>query len=80
MGHTECVPSKDMDKPCGEVFYLPMHAVSKASNTTSLHIVFDASAKTKSGVLLNDQLLVGLTVHAPLLDVYCCIFANTRLC
>ena len=31
--------------------------------------MFDASAKTKSGASLNDQLLVGPTVHAPLLDV-----------
>ena len=58
-----------MDNPCKEVFYLPMHAVSKASSTTSLRIVFDASMKTRSGVSLNDQLLVGPMVHAPLLDI-----------
>ena len=32
-------------------------------------MVFDASAKSSTGVSLNDQLLVGPTVHAPLLDV-----------
>ena len=68
--HAELVPSKDLDKPCEEVFYLPMHAVTKESSTTTqLRVVFDASAKTGSGVSLNDQLLVGPTVHAPLLDV-----------
>ena len=71
MGHAKCVPSKDMDKPCEEVVCLPMHAVtcSKASSTTSLCIVFDASAKMRSVVSQNDQLLIGATVHAPLLDV-----------
>ena len=68
--HAELVPLKDLDKPCEEVFYLPMHAVTKESSTTTqLRVVFDASAKTRSGVSLNDQLLVGPTVHAPLLDV-----------
>ena len=68
--HAELVPLKDLDKPCEDVFYLPMHAVTKQSSTTTqLRVVFDASAKTRSGVSLNDQLLVGPTVHAPLLDV-----------
>ena len=68
--HAELVPLKDLDKPCEDVFYLPMHAVTKESSTTTqLRVVFDASAKTRSGVSLNDQLLVGPTVHAPLLDV-----------
>ena len=31
--------------------------------------VFDASAKSSSGVSLNDLLLVGPTVHSPLIDV-----------
>ena len=70
MGHAKLVPSKDLDRPCEEVFYLPMQVVSKVSSTTTrLHVVFDASTKTKSGLSLNDQLLVGLTVHSPLLDV-----------
>ena len=47
-----------------------MHAVTKDSNTTpQLFVVFDASAKSRSGTSLNDQLLVGPTVNAPLLDV-----------
>ena len=35
----------------------------------SLIVVFDASAKTDSGSSLNDQFLVGPTVHASLMDV-----------
>ena len=40
-----------------------------------LYIVFDASTKSLTGVLLNDQLLVGPMVHAPLVNVllrFCC--------
>ena len=47
-----------------------MHAVAKpTSTTTQLQVVFDASAKSKSSTLLKDQLLIGPTVHASLLDV-----------
>ena len=47
-----------------------MHAVPKEESTTSkLRMVLDASAKTASGTSLNDHLLVGPTVHPPLIDV-----------
>ena len=70
LGHAEPVPSKDMDKPPSEVFYLPMHAIYKDSSfTTKVRAVFDASAKSSTGVSLNDTLLVGPTVHPPLIDV-----------
>ena len=69
-GHAETVPSKDLMKKHEEVFYLPMHAVYKDSSSTSkLRVVFDASTKSSTGVSLNDQLLVGPTVHAPLINV-----------
>ena len=41
--------------------------VYKNSATTPLRVMFDGSMKTTSGVSLNDQLLVGPTVH-PLLN------------
>ena len=70
MGHAESVPVTDLEKSQQEVFYLPMHAVRKeSSSTTKIRAVFDASAKSSSGVSLNDTLLVGPTVHSPLIDV-----------
>ena len=70
MDHAELVPNSDLEKPCEQVFYMPMHAVVKASSTTTkVRAVFDASAKSASGVSLNDQLLVGPTVHVALVDV-----------
>ena len=70
LGHAEVVPVADLQKPPKEVFYLPMHAVRKEhSTTTKVRAVFDASAKSSTGISLNDTLLVGPTVHPPLLDV-----------
>ena len=70
LGHAEMVPSEDMEKDPSEIFYLPMHAVYKSSSsTTKIRAVFDASAKSSSGVSLNDILLVGPTIHPPLIDV-----------
>lgn len=44
-----------------------MHAVHKEhSTTTKLHVVFDASAKSASGVSLKDTPMVRPTVHPPL--------------
>ena len=68
--HAEEVPTKDLEKSVAEVFYLPIHAVYKQSSTTTkVRAVFDASAKSSSGISLNDILLVGPTVHPPLIDV-----------
>ena len=39
------------------------------SLTTKLQAVFDASAKSSTGIFLNDQLLVDPNVHASLVDV-----------
>ena len=47
-----------------------MHIVRKeTSTTTKIRAVFDALAKTSTGISLNDILLVGPTVHPPLLDI-----------
>ena len=69
-GHAEEVPAQDLSKSSSEVFYLPMHIVYKeSSSTTKVRVIFDASAKSSTGVSLNDLLLVGLTVHSTLVDV-----------
>ena len=69
-GHAELVPVADFEKPSHSVFYLPIHAVTKQSSTTTkVRAVFDALAKTSTGVSLNDTLLVGPTVHSSLVDV-----------
>ena len=73
MGHAEPVPGADLGKPPSKVFYLPMHAVTKESSTTTkIRAVFDASVKTSTGVSLNDTLLVGPTAHTSLVDVLLC--------
>ena len=70
LGHAEVVPFEDFYKPQDKVFYLPIHVVYKNTSTsTKIRAVFDASAKSTSGMSLNDTLLVGPTVHAPLVDV-----------
>ena len=70
LGHAEPVPPQDLNKSTCEVYYLPMHAVYKESSTTTkICAVFDASMKSMSGVSLNDILMVGPTVHPPLIDV-----------
>ena len=70
MGHAEPVPVADLEKQTQDVFYLPMHAVRKESSTTTkIRAVFDVSAKSSTGISLNDTLLVGPTVHPLLVDV-----------
>ncbi|XP_076230267.1 uncharacterized protein LOC143176322 [Nomia melanderi] len=51
-------------------YYLPHHAVSKISSTTTkVRVVFDGSAKSASGLSLNDTQLVGPTVQNDLISI-----------
>lgn len=64
LGHAELVPKADLSKPNHLHYYLPMHGVVKASSTsTKLRPVCDASAKTSTGISLNDQLLIGPSLY-----------------
>ena len=49
---------------------MPMHSVIKESSTTTkLRVVFDASAKSSTGISLNDTLQVGPTINPSLTDI-----------
>ena len=66
LGYAKQVPTKEIHN---EDYYMPMYAVRKDSSTTpKLRVVFDASPETNSASSLNDQFLVGPTVHASLID------------
>lgn len=51
-------------------YYLPHHAVFKAtSTTTKTRVVFDGSAKTSNGNSLNDILMVGPTIQQDIISI-----------
>lgn len=51
-------------------YYIPHHPVFKpSSSTTKLRVVFDASAKSSTGVSLNDTLLNGSKIQDDLFDL-----------
>ncbi|XP_076391767.1 uncharacterized protein LOC143265171 [Megachile rotundata] len=51
-------------------YYLPHHAVTKIdSTTTKVRVVFDGSAKSSSGLSLNDTQLIGPTVQNDLMSI-----------
>ncbi|XP_062533973.1 uncharacterized protein LOC134202990, partial [Armigeres subalbatus] len=77
MQYSECMAEylalghmKQVDDPSEDGYYIPHHAVYKASSsTTKTRVVFDVQAKTTSGVSLNDTIMVGPTVQSDLIEV-----------
>ena len=70
MSHTEPVPEADLNKPCKDVFHLPMHAVVESRTTTKVRqSLMHWQSYLCTGVSLSDQLLIGPTVHSSLIDV-----------
>ncbi|XP_066585188.1 uncharacterized protein [Prorops nasuta] len=58
LGHMEKVTTNEID--ADSLVYLPHHAVFKLENgKQKIRVVFNMSAKTKSGLSLNDVLLIG---------------------
>ena len=67
LGHAQLVSIHELSASTDH-YYLPMHGVYKQSSTsTKLHVVSDGSAKTSTGISLNQSLCVGPTLH-PKLD------------
>ncbi len=70
LGHAETVPTTDLAQPVTMCYYLPIHGVVKKFSTkTKLRAMFDASAKTSTGISLNDQLLPGPNLYPLLTSV-----------
>ncbi|XP_037930615.1 uncharacterized protein LOC119665466 [Teleopsis dalmanni] len=68
LGHMEKINQDDIMHPH---YILPHYCVIKAdSTTTKLRVVFDASAKTSTGVLLNDIMHNGPVVQNELLSIF----------
>ncbi|OXA47089.1 LINE-1 retrotransposable element ORF2 protein [Folsomia candida] len=68
LGHMQEVHPMDSDPSL--VCYVPHHFILKeSSSTTKFRVVFDASAKTSSGVSLNDGLMVGPNIQDSLVDI-----------
>ena len=67
LGHMTKVP-KDQVRDDG--YFLPDHAVIKeGSDTTKIRVVYDGSAKSDSGISLNDTLMVGPSIQQSLFDI-----------
>ncbi|XP_058456613.1 uncharacterized protein LOC131434010 [Malaya genurostris] len=69
LGHMKCIEINSNECP-GSAYYLPHHCVLRPdSATTRLRVVFDGSAKTSTGVSINDTLMIGPTVQSDLTSI-----------
>ena len=70
LGHMEEVPANETLQPKEKRYYLSHHCVFKdSSTTTKLRVVFDGSAKTTSGISLNDRLVVGPKIQKDIFSI-----------
>ena len=70
LGHMEEVPANEMLLPNEKSYYLSIHCVFKdSSTTTKMRVVFDGSAKTTSGISLNDRLMVEPKIQKDLFNI-----------
>lgn len=68
-GHMVKVANEE-ERQITKLFYLPHHPILKASSlTTKLRVVFDASAKSSTGIALNDVLMRGPTIQDELFSI-----------
>ena len=66
-GHMTLLSSQEASGPG---YYLPHHAVIKEDSiTTKTRVVFDGSAKTSTGVSLNETFLIGPTIQDDLFSI-----------
>lgn len=69
LGHMREVQVDHKEDP-GSVYYLPHHCILRpTSATTKLRVVFDGSAKSSSGVSINDVLMTGPTIQNDLFAI-----------
>ena len=67
LGHMTRVTAHEGNQPH---YYLPHHPViTNSSSTTKMRVVFDGSAKSSSGISLNDLLHVGPVVQPDLYSI-----------
>ena len=70
MGIIEEVPSKEINWKKNPLFYLPhRQVIRESSESTKIRPVFDASAKAKTGVSLNDCLHAGPSLLPDLIEI-----------
>ncbi|UYV76985.1 hypothetical protein LAZ67_14002708, partial [Cordylochernes scorpioides] len=70
LGHMKVINEIEPEHPSHQVYYMPYHAVLRdQSTTTKLRVVFDASAKTSTGLSLHDLLYCGHKLQEDIFNI-----------